>query len=78
MKDLANRSTCMWVRQVIELATVREKQFHACDNSEIATKTKTELGNIEYMQTKVGVQRKKTTLTQANTQKVTKMLKKTS
>lgn len=29
----------MWVRGVAELATVREKQFHACENSEIEMKT---------------------------------------
>lgn len=33
----------MWVRRVTESATVREKQFHACDNSEMLTKTKTVL-----------------------------------
>jgi hypothetical protein len=34
----------MWVRQFAGWANVRAKQFHACDNSEIATKTETELG----------------------------------
>ena len=34
----------MSVKRVTELATVREKQFHACKNSDIATKTKTVLG----------------------------------
>lgn len=29
----------MWVRRVTESVTVHEKQFHACDNSEILTKT---------------------------------------
>ena len=43
MKYSANRSTCMWVRQFIGWVNVRAKQFHACDNSEIATKTETEL-----------------------------------
>ena len=28
----------MWVRRVIETTTVREKRFHACDNSEMLTK----------------------------------------
>lgn len=30
----------MWVRRVAESIIVREKQFHACDNKEIATKAK--------------------------------------
>ena len=28
----------MWVRRVIESTTIHEKQFHACDNNEIAMK----------------------------------------
>ena len=34
----------MWVRQFASWANVCAKQFHACDNSEIATKIETELG----------------------------------
>ena len=33
----------MWVREFIGWANIRAKQFHACDSSEIATKTETEL-----------------------------------
>lgn len=40
---LSNISTCMWVRPFIGWANVYEKQFHACDNSEIAKKIETEL-----------------------------------
>lgn len=41
IKDSINRSTCMWVKQVAELMTVREKQFLACHNSEMSTQTET-------------------------------------
>ena len=34
----------MWVRQLASWANVHAKQFHACDNNEIATKIETELG----------------------------------
>ena len=44
MKDSVNESTCMWVKRVTELANVRAKQFHACNNNEIAMKTETVLG----------------------------------
>lgn len=44
MKYLAKRSTWMWVRKSAGWANVRAKQFHACDNSEIAMKIETELG----------------------------------
>lgn len=44
MKDSANKTTCMWVRHFSGWANIRAKQFHTCDNSEIATKTDTELG----------------------------------
>ena len=40
MKDSVNKSTCMWERPFAGWANVRAKQFHACNNSEIATKTK--------------------------------------
>lgn len=43
MKDSSNKSTCMWVRQFIGWENICAKQFHACDNSEIATKTETKL-----------------------------------
>jgi len=33
----------MWVKQVAESSTVRAKQFHACDNSEMLMKTETVL-----------------------------------
>ena len=39
MTDSKNGTTCMWVRRVAELTIVREKQFHAFENNEIATKT---------------------------------------
>ena len=44
MKYSANRSTCMWVSQFVSWANVHAKQFHACGNSEIETKTKVDLG----------------------------------
>jgi len=34
----------MWVRQFVDWAKVHAKKFHACENSEIATKTERELG----------------------------------
>jgi len=34
----------MWVRRVAESVTIREKQFHACDSSEMLMKTETVLG----------------------------------
>lgn len=34
----------IWVRQGVESVNIREKQYHACDNSEIEMKTKTMLG----------------------------------
>ena len=40
----ANGTTCMWMRRVDESTTVHEKQFHACDNSEMLMKTKMVLG----------------------------------
>jgi len=33
----------MWVKRVAESETVRAKQFHACDNSEMLMKTETVL-----------------------------------
>ena len=47
MKYLVARSTCMWVRQFVGWANDRAKQFHACDNSEIAMKIETELGQAK-------------------------------
>jgi len=44
MTDSENGTTCMWVRRVAELAIFHEKQFHACNNTEIETKTETVLG----------------------------------
>ena len=43
MKDPENGKTCMWVKQVADLAAIHAKQFHACDNSEIGKKTETVL-----------------------------------
>jgi len=34
----------MWVRRVAESTTFHEKEFHACDNTEMLTKTVTVLG----------------------------------
>jgi len=34
----------MWVRQFASWANIYAKQFHACDDSEVAMKTKIELG----------------------------------
>ena len=44
MKDSVNKSTCMWVKRVAESTTIRAKQFHACDNTKIASKIETMLG----------------------------------
>jgi len=39
----------MWVRQCAGWANIRAKQFHACDNSEIATIIETELGQARIL-----------------------------
>lgn len=43
MNDSENGTTCMWVKQVAESTTIHGKQFHACDNGEMPTKTETML-----------------------------------
>jgi len=50
MIDSENGTTCMWVRQVIESTTICEKQFHACNNSDVETKTKTVLEQASMCQ----------------------------
>ena len=40
----------MWVRRVVESTTIREKQFHACDMSEMLMKTKTMLEQASMYQ----------------------------
>jgi len=37
--DSENGKACMYVKRVAETLTVCEKQCHACDNSEMQTKT---------------------------------------
>ena len=39
----------MWVRRITKSVTVREKEFHACNNSEMLTKTETILVCIEMI-----------------------------
>ena len=39
MNDSVNILAFMCVKRVAKSTTIREKQFHACDNSEIAMKT---------------------------------------
>lgn len=43
MIDLGNGTTYMSVRQVAESVAIREKQFQACDSSEMSTKIETVL-----------------------------------
>jgi len=50
MIDLENGKTCMWVRRVTESVTVHEKQFHACDSSEMLTKTEMVLVQVSMYQ----------------------------
>ena len=47
----------MWVRSFSGWENVRAKQFHACDNSEIATKIETDLGKARIYVNTAGVQR---------------------
>ena len=49
MIDSENGTTCMWARRAAGSLIVREQQFHACDNSEIATKTETVLGQASIL-----------------------------
>ena len=65
----------MWVRRVAESVTIRKKQFHACDSSEIATRTKTELrqARIYAKRKQAFKETKQTILPQEKTQKATEM-----
>ena len=43
VQDLENEKSCMCVKRVAELVTIRAKHCHACNNNEMKTETKTVL-----------------------------------
>jgi len=73
MKDLENGTTCMWVKQVVKLVTVRAKQFHAYDNNEMPMKIETVLvqASMHVNDIKRSQKSRNKTLTPAKTQKAT-------
>jgi len=69
MKDLVNKSRFMWVKQVAESTIVHEKQFNACDSSDIATQTNMvlEQANIHVNNSKHSKKTRNNTHTNENT-----------